>query len=131
MQNFIIFFVIYLILFSLTEWIVRRKLNIKKKQKFGRSYINKSHKIGTVVIYSVAIVSGIIVAIALKNTSLVYYFFWVGLFVQAAFTAYMQYKYDKASKEYIISIIEIIFVGIGFVGLLILLPYVTPFCMIS
>ena len=131
MQNFIIFFVIYLILFSLTEWIVRRKLNIKKKRKFAESYVNKAHIIGTIIIFSVPIAGGVIVALSSASASPVYYFFWVGLFVQSLFSAYMQYKYDKASKEYIISIIEIIFVGIGFVGLLILLPYVTPFCMIS
>ncbi|UDW01017.1 DUF4181 domain-containing protein [Bacillus cereus] len=84
------------------EKVVRKKLNIPKQTDWNSKYINNAHKWGTRAL----IVSYIIVTLICATLNPIYIsnlpiLFLITLY---CFQSYMEWKFDKESREYVISL---------------------------
>lgn len=94
--------VLWIIFLVVLENVVRKKLNIPKQTGWNSKYINKSHKWGTRAI----IISYIIVTMICSFLNPIYIsnlpiLFLITLY---CFQSYMEWKFDKESREYVISL---------------------------
>ncbi|MDA1966387.1 DUF4181 domain-containing protein [Bacillus cereus] len=103
------------------EQFLRRKLNMEKRGFFGYKHVNGLHvklEIGLFIIYFVSIM---IYVNSDENANIGYAFF---IFFATLWTlrAWMEWKFDRESKEYILSTIGLL----AFVVIISLLLYFDP-----
>ncbi|MGF9878999.1 DUF4181 domain-containing protein [Bacillus albus] len=84
------------------EKVVRKKLNISKQTDWNSKYVNKAHKWGTRAL----IISYIIVTMICATLNPIYISNFPILFLITlyCFQSYMEWKYDKESREHVISL---------------------------
>ncbi|KAB2459877.1 DUF4181 domain-containing protein [Bacillus sp. CH126_4D] len=103
------------------EQFLRRKLNMEKRGFFGYKHVNSLHvklEIGLFIIY---FVSSIIYVNSDENANIGYAFF-IFFATLWMLRAWMEWKYDRESKEYILSIIGLF----AFMVMISLLLYFDP-----
>ncbi|MGG0290609.1 DUF4181 domain-containing protein [Bacillus pacificus] len=88
------------------ERVARKKLNIAKQKGWGNQYVNETHKWGNrIIIFSYIVV--IAISAFFPNRMLMGYvplFFFITLY---GFQSYMEWKYDKESREFLISLFSV------------------------
>ncbi|MDA2382199.1 DUF4181 domain-containing protein [Bacillus cereus] len=85
------------------EQLLRRKLNMEKRGLFGYKYVNGLHvklEIGLIIIY---VIGSCYYMFKFENSKMVYVMFTY-LGISWTLRAWMEWKYDRESKEYILSI---------------------------
>lgn len=103
------------------EQFLRRKLNMEKRGFFGYKHVNSLHvklKIGLFFIY---FISGIIYVNSYETANVAYILFTFFGMLQAL-QILMEWKFDRESKEYILSTIGLL----AFVVIISLLLYFDP-----
>lgn len=103
------------------EQFLRRKLNMEKKGFFGYKHVNSLHvklEIGLFIIY---FVSSMIYLNSDENANIGYAFF-IFFATLWMLRAWMEWKYDRESKEYILSVIGLF----AFIVMISLLLYFDP-----
>nr|WP_308021377.1 DUF4181 domain-containing protein [Bacillus cereus] len=89
------------------ERIARRQLNIPKQKGWNNQYVNDTHKWGNRIIISSYIVV-IAISTFLPNRIFMGYvplLFFITLY---GFQSYMEWKYDKESREFLISLLGVV-----------------------
>lgn len=99
---------VYIIILIIAEQMVIDRFNIKKRNKWFYSPVNRVHLWGEIAIIIP------MVAIFYFNRSIRLYFVPVFLTMLFGFRAFMEWKYDKASKTYILSLFTLIVVLMTF-----------------
>ncbi|PEO17147.1 polysugar degrading enzyme [Bacillus wiedmannii] len=87
----------------LLEQFLRIKLNVEKRGFFGYKHVNSLHvkiEIGLIIIY---VISSCYYMFKFENAKMAYVMF-VYLGISLTLRAWMEWKYDRKSKEYILSI---------------------------
>jgi len=87
----------------LLEQFLRIKLNVVKRGFFGYKHVNSLHvkiEIGLIIIY---VISSCYYMFKFENAKMAYVMF-VYLGISLTLRAWMEWKYDRKSKEYILSI---------------------------
>ncbi|HDR4479173.1 TPA: DUF4181 domain-containing protein [Bacillus cereus] len=97
----LIVLLLWIIILCFLEKIVRKKLNIPRQTGWNSKYVSQSHKWGQWIIIISYVVLMMIGSI-LNPIYMTYIpiFFFMTLYI---FQGYMQWKYDRKAKEYIIS----------------------------
>ncbi|MBJ7957362.1 DUF4181 domain-containing protein [Bacillus mycoides] len=97
----LIVLLLWIIILIFLEKIVRKKLNIPRQTGWNSKYVSQSHKWGHWIIIISYVVLMMIVSI-LNPIYMTYIpiFFFITLYI---FQGYMQWKYNRQTKEYIIS----------------------------
>ncbi|MDA1760712.1 DUF4181 domain-containing protein [Bacillus cereus] len=89
------------------EQFLRRKLNMEKRGLFGYKYVNSLHvklEIGLIIMY---VIASCYYMFKFENSKMAYAIFtYLGITV--ILRAWMEWKYDRKSKEYILSIIGLV-----------------------
>jgi hypothetical protein len=89
------------------EQFLRRKLNMEKRGLFGYRYVNSLHvklEIGLIIMY---VIASCYYMFKFENSKMAYAIFtYLGITV--ILRAWMEWKYDRKSKEYILSIIGLV-----------------------
>lgn len=98
---------VYILILIIAEQMLIDKFNIKRENKFYK-HVNKIHLWGEILIFIA------IIAIFYFNSSIKKCFIPVLLTAVFGFRAFMEWKYDKDSKSYIMSIFSIIAVLIPY-----------------
>ncbi|MED2934606.1 DUF4181 domain-containing protein [Bacillus wiedmannii] len=103
------------------EQFLRRKLNMEKRGFFGYKYVNSLHVKLEIVLFIIYFVSSMIYVNRDENANIGYAFF---IFFATLWTlhAWMEWKFDRKSKEYILSTIGLL----AFVVMISLLLYFDP-----
>jgi hypothetical protein len=114
-QPIIIFATTVVVIMLLLTFIVRKKLKIKTEPGLYK-YINKTHKWGERVLFLLFAITILIAYFGYYYVEL--YIFFVFFFVQSIFRAFMEWKYEREDKEYIISLIGAGASGVLFIGIL-------------
>ncbi|MBD1383622.1 DUF4181 domain-containing protein [Metabacillus arenae] len=113
-MNQYIFSVIILLVFVVIHIIMKNILNIKKKN--GYTHVNKIHKRLEQVLIVLALVLLFLIGFVFNYRLEPHYF--VGIIsILFAFRAFMEWKFEKVSRQYILSILAtsallVIFIGI-------------------
>lgn len=115
--RFIIFSIIVILIMYLVRFIVRNKLNIPPDWGNNRP-INHMHRWGN-RIFMVLTLSILILVYVIDNFNLLFLVFGL-LLVYVCFEAFLEWKYEPEEKQYFLSIIEAIAVGVIFIGFIIL-----------
>ncbi|MED1612082.1 DUF4181 domain-containing protein [Bacillus paranthracis] len=104
------------------EQFLRRKLNMEKRGFFGYKHVNSLHVKLEIGLFFIYFVSSIIYVNSNENANVGYALF---IFFGTLWTlrAWMEWKYDRESKEYILSIIGLL----AFIVMISLLIYFDPF----
>ncbi|PKJ54118.1 DUF4181 domain-containing protein [Bacillus sp. SN10] len=104
------------------EQFLRRKLNMEKRGFFGYKHVNGLHVTLEIVLFIIYFVSSMIYVNSDENAKIGYAFF---IFFTMLWTlrAWMEWKFDRESKEYILSIIGLF----TFIVMISLLLYFEPF----
>ncbi|PEL17813.1 polysugar degrading enzyme [Bacillus wiedmannii] len=104
------------------EQFLRRKLNMQKRGFFGYKHVNSLHVKLEISLFIIYLISGFIYINSFENANVGYAFF---IFFGTLWTlrAWMEWKYDRESKEYILSIIGLL----AFTVMISLLIYFDPF----
>lgn len=87
----------------LLEQFLRIKLNVEKRGFFGYKHVNSLHvkiEIGLIIIY---VISSCYYMFKFENAKMAYVMF-VYLGISLTLRAWMEWKYDRKSREYIFSI---------------------------
>jgi Domain of unknown function (DUF4181) len=108
--QFIIYIVAFVIIFYFIEKLARKKWNIGKPTRSRAQGVNQIHTWGRRILWTVFFVSVVFAPSGEISVLLI--------MVIYAFDTYMQWKYDKAAKEYIIT-----FLGLLLFGLFITIVY--------
>ncbi|MCW9132371.1 DUF4181 domain-containing protein [Bacillus paramycoides] len=99
----VIILVLWIIFLIALEHILRKKLNIPKQKGWNNQYVNKSHKWGSrIIIFSYIVV--LIICYSLSNPlymGIVPFLFLITLY---SFGAFMEWKYDRESREFLMSL---------------------------
>ena len=88
--------------------VLRRKLNMEKRGFFGYKHVNSLHvklEIGLIIIY---VISSCYYMFKFENAKMAYVMFTY-LGISWTLRAWMEWKYDRKSKEYILSITGMVF----------------------
>ncbi|WP_084375088.1 DUF4181 domain-containing protein [Neobacillus soli] len=100
-KRLLLFFIPWLLYFFLSEYILRKKLHIKKQNRWIYRSVNNTHKMAEI---------GLIIVFILTNSILGWFFpstFKYGLFIFLcalyAIRSFMEWKYDRPTREYIIT----------------------------
>ncbi|HDX9639590.1 TPA: DUF4181 domain-containing protein [Bacillus mobilis] len=103
------------------EQFLRRKLNLEKRGFFGYKHVNSLHVKLEIVLFIIYFVSSMIYINSDENANIGYAFF---IFFAMLWTlrAWMEWKFDRESKEYILSTIGLL----AFVVMISLLLYFDP-----
>ncbi|AAS41721.1 MULTISPECIES: DUF4181 domain-containing protein [Bacillus] len=103
------------------EQFLRRKLNMEKRGFFGYKHVNSLHVKLEIVLFIIYFVSSMIYVTSNENANVGYALF---IFFGTLWTlrAWMEWKFDRESKEYILSIIGLF----AFVIMISLLLYFDP-----
>ncbi|PDZ52876.1 polysugar degrading enzyme [Bacillus sp. AFS094611] len=105
----------------LLEQFLRKKLNVEKRGFFGYKHVNSLHvkiEIGLIIIY---VISSCYYIFKFENAKMAYVMF-VYLGISLTLRAWMEWKYDRKSKEYILSITGMV----AFILMLSILLYFVP-----
>ncbi|MED1411006.1 MULTISPECIES: DUF4181 domain-containing protein [Bacillus] len=89
------------------EQFLRKKLNMKKRRLFGYKHVNSLHKkleIGLIIIY---IIASCYYMFKFENSKMAYAIF-IYLGITWILRAWMEWKYDRESKEYLLSIMGLV-----------------------
>ncbi|WP_257129016.1 DUF4181 domain-containing protein [Bacillus pseudomycoides] len=109
----LLFLIIIVVLFFLLENLLRKKLKIIRKNGFIYRPVNSFHKWGERIIIILYLVSGFVCIYTSEYIKVVYILF-VFLGTQQLFRAYMEWKFDKESKEYVLSLLGLFCLMITF-----------------
>jgi len=109
----LLFLIIIVVLFFLLENLLRKKLKIIRKNGFIYRPVNSFHKWGERIIIILYLVSGFVCIYTSEYIKVVYILF-VFSGMQQLFRAYMEWKFDKESKEYVISLLGVFCLMITF-----------------
>lgn len=103
------------------EQFLRRKLNMEKRGFFGYKHVNSLHVKLEIVLFIIYFVSSMIYVTSNENANVGYALF---IFFGTLWTlrAWMEWKFDRELKEYILSIIGLF----AFVIMISLLLYFDP-----
>jgi predicted histidine transporter YuiF (NhaC family) len=101
MFDFIIYIVVSLAVFFIVEKMVRKKWNIQDTRKSGHQGINSIDTWGNCIIWMVFFVNLIFIRSGLITVMTIILFL--------AFDAFMLWKYKRSDKEYVISIMGLVF----------------------
>lgn len=118
MFNFISFSIVFLILFIVIERVVRKRANIEVKGFFYK-HINRQHKWGEILIILLNIL--IYFPLIFYSDMIEGYYMIIGIIVLYGFRAFMEWKYEKETKRYIISVMTSICLLIYLIGVEIIL----------
>ena len=99
--HFIIYIVISIVAFFLVERFARRKWGIKSRRKTGSQGINSIHTWGQRIIWAVFFVNVVFFSSGLINAMII--------MVLCMFDTFMQWKFNHAEREYIISFMGLLF----------------------
>ncbi|MGV3287290.1 DUF4181 domain-containing protein [Bacillus wiedmannii] len=103
------------------EQFLRRKLNMEKRGFFGYKHVNSLHvklEIGLIIIY---VIGSCYYMFKFENSKMAYVMFTY-LGISLTLRAWMEWKYDRESKEYILSITGMV----AFILMLSILFYFLP-----
>ncbi|AYF06852.1 MULTISPECIES: DUF4181 domain-containing protein [Bacillus] len=103
------------------EQFLRRKLKVEKRGIFGCKHVNSLHvklEIGLIIIY---VIGSCYYMFEFENAKMAYVMFTY-LGISWTLRAWMEWKYDRKSKEYILSITGMI----AFILMLSILVYFVP-----
>lgn len=103
------------------EQFLRRKLNMEKRGFIDYKYVNSLHvklEIGLFIIYFISC----FISVNSENVGYVFFIFFGTLWT---LRAWMEWKYDRESKEYILSTIGLF----AFITMISLLIYFNPLSM--
>ncbi|PHB58470.1 polysugar degrading enzyme [Bacillus wiedmannii] len=103
------------------EQFLRIKLNMEKRGFFGYKHVNSLHvkiEIGLIIIY---IIGSCYYMFKFENSKMAYVMF-IYLGISSTLRAWMEWKYDRGSKEYILSITGMV----AFILMLSILVYFVP-----
>ncbi|EJS68868.1 DUF4181 domain-containing protein [Bacillus cereus] len=115
---FIIIIVLGIVGYFLEQFL-RKKLNMKKRGLFGYKYVNSLHMKLEIVLFFIYFIT-CFTYINSENVGYVMFIFFGTLWT---LRAWMEWKYDRESKEYILSIIGLV----AFIIMISLLLYFQPF----
>ena len=101
--KFVIFLLVLFLVFFLSDRILRKIANVEKQKGFIYKRVNKSQKIGEGIILALFFISLIIQAYSSINFE-PYIPMILYLVVLNLYRALMEWKYQKESKEYIITL---------------------------
>ncbi|TMU87239.1 DUF4181 domain-containing protein [Bacillus sp. BHET2] len=108
--HFIIYIVVSFFAFFLVERLVRRKWGIRSTRKMGYQGINSIHTWGQRIIWAVFFVNVVFDSSGLINAMII--------MVLCVFDTFMQWKFNHAEREYIISfmglVFFILFISVGY-----------------
>ncbi|MBO1580751.1 DUF4181 domain-containing protein [Bacillus sp. XF8] len=113
----LLFLIIIVILFFLLENLLRKKLKITRKNGFIYRPVNRFHKWGERIIIIIYLVAGFVCIYTSEYIKGAYILF-IFLGTQQLFRAYMEWKFDKESKEYVISLLGVFCLIITFNGMI-------------
>ncbi|MDM5188681.1 DUF4181 domain-containing protein [Bacillus sp. DX4.1] len=99
----VIVLILLVVLFYFSEKLVRKKLNIPRQNGFIYEHVNHVHKWGERIILLTYLVVSFICIFSFNDINLAY-LIWSYFFVLCLFRAWMEWKYERESKEYFISI---------------------------
>ncbi|MFE9078228.1 DUF4181 domain-containing protein [Bacillus mobilis] len=103
------------------EQFLRRKLNMEKRGFFGYKHVNSLHVKLEIVLFIIYFVSSMIYLNCDENANIGYAFF-IFFAMLWMLRAWMEWKFDRESKEYILSTIGLL----AFVVMISLLLYFDP-----
>ncbi|MEY8348102.1 DUF4181 domain-containing protein [Bacillus cereus] len=97
----------------LFEKLLRKKLHIPRKHSFIYKPVNNIQKWGEISIFIIYLITSfiLIVNVDYENIGYLFFIFFIALYV---FRTFMEWKYDKESKEYVISFLGVICLMISF-----------------
>ena len=98
--------VVIIVVLFLLENLLRKKLHIPRKNTIIYKPVNNIHKWGEFSIFTIYLITSFILIVNFDYINIGYLIF-VFLIVLHVFRTCMEWKYDKESKEYIISFIVI------------------------
>ncbi|WP_460283407.1 DUF4181 domain-containing protein [Bacillus luti] len=99
----VIVLVLWIIFLFFLENIVRKRLNIPRQKGWNNKYINKLHKWGNrIIIFSYIVV--IIICSSLSNPLYMGFLPFLFLITLYSFESYMEWKYDRESREFLMSL---------------------------
>jgi Domain of unknown function (DUF4181) len=101
---FILIFIAWLATVLVTEKTLRRKYSIPKRTISRYKHVNTFHKWGEILIITVFIICGIEVAFNDDVYPGLRYFYPFSITFVWIFRTFMEWKFDRESKEYIISL---------------------------
>ncbi|CAM4249936.1 DUF4181 domain-containing protein [Bacillus manliponensis] len=99
----VIFVVVMFIALLFLEKLLRRKWDIPRKSITER-YVNKTHKWIDIGIITIYLMLGLTSIFILENFMLSFYMMVAFLVTQWTVRTWMEWKYDRESKEYVITI---------------------------
>ncbi|WP_255260246.1 DUF4181 domain-containing protein [Bacillus cereus] len=98
--------ILWIISIFVFEKIARKRLNIPKQKGWDNQYVNKTHKWGSrIIIFSYIVV--IAISAFLPNRILMGYVPLLFLITLYGFQSYMEWKHDKESREFLISLFAV------------------------
>ncbi|EOO21158.1 MULTISPECIES: DUF4181 domain-containing protein [Bacillus] len=103
------------------EQFLRKKLNMEKRGLFGYKHVNSLHvklEIGLIIIY---VIASCYYMFKFENSKMAYAIFTY-LGITWILRAWMEWKYDRESKEYILSIIGLV----AYIFMISILVYFVP-----
>ncbi|WP_433772291.1 DUF4181 domain-containing protein [Bacillus wiedmannii] len=115
---FIIIIVLGIVGYFLEQFL-RKKLNMKKRGFFGYKYVNSLHMKLEIVLFFIYFIT-CFTYVNSENVGYVMFIFFGTLWT---LRAWMEWKYDRESKEYILSVIGLV----AFIIMISLLLYFQPF----
>ena len=110
--KFVIVLIVAYLLSFFGEKILRRVINVEKRKSFIYQPVNKSQKKGErvlLVLFFISLFIQIVYSSPSFETSTVLIIF---LIVLNLYRAFMEWKYQKESKEYIITLCSLVFFAI-------------------
>lgn len=105
--------VVIIVILFLLENVLRKKLHITRKNSFIYKPVNDIHKWGEISIFTIYLITSFILIVNFDYINMGYLIF-IFLVVLHIFRTFMEWKYDKESKEYVISFIGFICLMISF-----------------
>ena len=125
MLDTIIFLFVLFVISLATHLIIRNKLNIEKQYIYES--VNKIDKYGSILIVVVSLIIytwlAVLEARAYGNVAIVStYFLLLEGMALSLFRTYMQWKYNKEAKRYVLFIVGDIFGAIALLGILFVFP---------
>lgn len=111
----LIFLMIIFLLYFVSVLIARRTYNIQMERTWTYKYLNNKHKYGELLIVIVSLIILYVVGFIFLNGIAPHYFAWP-VIILYSFRAAMEWTFKKATKQYIISIINagvflVLFIG--------------------
>lgn len=114
MELFIIFCFAILWLYLFTDTFTRNRFKIKELKLLGKAiYVNKFHKKGERLLIILYVIFCFIAVVYYGN---IFHYNLLFLIMIGIFRAFMEWKFERASKQYVLSILFTVFCLILFIG---------------